>query len=317
MAEKGDRINNPSPRQLFGTRCHKVAEVWLTTGQPPKDVTEEEISAVEDYVDFCSQFPDPRIESRVAFSPDIWGTVDFWAFDGETLRVADLKTGLGYVEEFENWQLVIYALAICKTCKIRPVRYELTVVQSTCFGGETIRSWDVPPGQMAAYEYELSEYQEGAKVTPGPHCQYCPARHRCEAIYRSAGGLLEAAMDPISAELDPAEIGKRLEEIASARERLNAVEDGLLTLADTQNITPLGWEWKPKLGHAAWKIPAEFLESLAAAHNVDLFERKPISPSKAKELLPKGAIDNLTFRPENGRKLTKISAKKARKVFSK
>lgn len=307
MIANGSVPRGNSPEAEFGTLCHKLAERWITTGKQPEGMSPEVIEQIEHYVAFCLAHPGGHVESRVWFAEDIWGTVDFWAVNPEgDLVVCDLKTGMGYVEEFENWQLVIYALAIIRTHKIKPNRVMLVIAQ------RGVRMWEPSLDFLTAAEYTLSRPLE-EKVQAGPHCRYCPARHRCKALWVSASQLAEAAYEPTSEEPTPEEYGWKLSEISTAIERLKAVESGIMSLCASSNITPLGWEWKQALGNRQWKVSEDYLAQLGEF----MLERKPISPAKAEKLLTKEQIDSLTFRPDNGRKLIKISAKKARKVFGK
>lgn len=307
MIANGSVPRGNSPEAEFGTLCHKLAERWISTGKQPEGMSPEVTEQIEHYVAFCQGFTDSHVESRVKFADDIWGTVDFWALNSEgDLVVCDLKTGMGYVEEFENWQLIIYALAIIRTHKINPNRVFLVVCQ------RGVRMWEPSMDVLTAAGYMLDRPLED-KVQAGHHCRYCPARHRCKALWISASQLAEAAYEPTSEAPTEQEYGWKLSEISSAIERLKAVESGIISLCASSNITPLGWEWKQALGNRQWKVSEDYLAELGDF----MIERKAISPAKAEKLLTKEQIESLTFRPDNGRKLTKISAKKARKVFGK
>jgi len=127
-----------------------------------------------------------------------WGTTDFGAADHytRTLHVWDFKFGHGYVDAFENWQPIDYAVGLVRHFQLAPMydwEIDIRIYQPRSFHPDgPVKKWRFPASDLPGYAARLREaahaaMQPDAPMSTGAHCTYCPARHACPALRRVGG----------------------------------------------------------------------------------------------------------------------------------
>lgn len=177
----------------------------FNTDQLDTYVTCEMVNHCRVYLDICRTLSKNAIqtwvEEKVYLRHDMFGTVDFAALldEGELLHLVDLKYGKGVPVYPDTPQAKYYALGILKALS-KKIRKKLKWIRVTIcqprinntntqdFSVDEL--WDFYEVLMnAADDCDDAEeaYNEGriedVPLSPGSHCGFCRARHRCTALY--------------------------------------------------------------------------------------------------------------------------------------
>lgn len=192
---------------------HEVAEkclrlntdAWEYVGDIHEEITFDQpmADAVQVYVDYCRRFMGERhwIEAKLSSPkthPDMFGTVDFAALTAGTLRVVDLKGGIGIlVDPDDNPQMKYYAFMLIDQHPEWDSYMEviLTIAQPRGFHEDgPIREWITTVGAIREWvRAELvpamlaAEYDQ--ELDAGSWCRFCPAKLVCPMLT----GLYKAA----------------------------------------------------------------------------------------------------------------------------
>ena len=140
-----------------------------------------------------------RMETRVKFLTNVWGTADVLAYDSTTAYVGDFKFGSHGVEAKDNQQLLFYAGAAL-TCGKLPknterIRYAIIqprakpILSQHVITVEGLRAFsrrvlDVVPIALGP----------NPPLNPGAHCKWCGAKPTCPAIHHRAPQSLSTAL---------------------------------------------------------------------------------------------------------------------------
>ena len=146
---------------------------------------------IQGYVDFLrSKGGTIHTERKVRLNHIIAGTPDSFAvFNDGVVIVDDLKYGYDIVEPTTP-QLAIYAGAIVRmlmsTQRIAKVRLGIYQPRAQHPSG-IYRSRELWPEELMREVHEIEAAAEAAQLpsavaTPGAHCRYCDAAHRCSAV---------------------------------------------------------------------------------------------------------------------------------------
>lgn len=344
----------PTPESREGEAAHWVA-AQFARGQAVRvgalapngeTVTDEMLEGADMMIDTLEaraplgvwhieeELPAPDIHEQCGGSPD------YWALTHENgrviLHVADYKYGHGFVEVFENWQLLTYASAIIShlvsTGVLGPgyedgLDIELTVVQPRNYHRDgPVRSWRVPVLHLRAqFNILLASAREATRPEPrlavGPHCKYCPARHACETLQRASLEACDTAGAAIPFDLTPAQIGGELRRLKYAQALLEARVDGLeveaLTKIRAGQPVPHFAAVQGK-GRERWKAGAgaEVIE-IAGLLGIDIAKpREPITPKQAiKAGIDATVISAYSEIPAGEVKLVAVDTSTTRKLF--
>lgn len=331
-----------------GTAAHWAGSEMLAgrlvdVGQvAPNDIvlTEEMIDAAELYVEAVDAALAGRsrnylhIEEKIEI-PSVnvlnWGTSDLWFyFDAERLlNVVDFKFGHGFVDEFENWQLIDYAAGILDSLGIdglddQAVRVNLTVVQPRSYHRNgPVRTWSVLASDLRPYINKLRNAAEaalmtGAKCKPNPECLHCKARHACEALQIDAYRSAQISAGSVPVDLTPAALGLELHFLRAAAKRL----EGRITGLEEQTRQQIGqgvlvpfFAVESVEGRETWAKPVPEVLELGQLFGVNLAKNEAITPKQAvKAGLPAEVLSAYTQR-SRGLQLVADDGKQARKVF--
>lgn len=261
-----------SDEEAEGSAAHHHAVQWAMGRQMPKgtvfkydgrdwtvDMDMENGSKLFAY--HCVRGISGRYEDPVGM-PGIhaqcYGTPDYWHARDNGARVEpdqpvvisrvdvkDYKYGHRYVDPFENWQLLAYAVGVIDRLNLwsnHDLEIVLTIIQPRAYHAEgPVREWRITCDQLAEIWLPRMHHRVAqalaadAPATVGPHCLDCKARHLCRALQHSAmhivdfAGAAEAVEMPTEALAVEARIMHDAYKVLEARyEGLKAQIDALL-----------------------------------------------------------------------------------------
>lgn len=301
------------------------------------EITEEMIDGGYLWVEAMESYP-ARHERRVLIPrihpSDCWGTPDRdqYAPETRTLRIADYKFGHGYVEVFENWQLLSYAAGVMQERGLLDTEtvLELMLVQPRCYHPDgPVRTWTVAAVNIRALINDASMAAHEAvgpnpETHSGPHCLHCPARATCPTFQKAVANIVEFSgrADPMMQ--GPGDVGRELQLITTAIKRLEARETGLRALAESmihQGKPVPFWTLQQTPGRLKWDEGAtEDIAMLARLAGKSAFKAPElITPTQAKQrkILPDAIVSAYSTRPNGALKLAPDSTTKASRIFQK
>lgn len=315
-----------------GHAAHWVAQQFLNgvedlpefapNGEP---VTDEMIEGAELYVAEIYSYPalEMHIEERVnvfGVHPDCWGTPDCWIFDGENLHIFDYKFGYGYVDVFENWQLLEYALGVAHEREFKKVT--LTIVQPRCYTREgKIRSWSVTYEKLFNYylpmlkKAEAKAMESDAQCSPSSECFHCRGRHACDALQKTVARGFDVVTDYISTELTAAQTGVELRYLHRMAKLLEARITGLeeqakAMIARGESVT--GFKLEPGMTREKWTADASEIVTMGELMGLDLAKPlESVTPAQARKLgVPEEVLKIYSQKVSGKTKLVEVNAEK-------
>jgi len=269
----------------------------------------------------------PRIHAQC------WGTPDvvLWFPVARVLVVLDYKFGHGWVEVFENWQLIAYDVAALEMLGLdgyteQGVTVRNIIAQPRSYHPDgPIREWTLQAVDLRPFVNRFAEAAAEAlgpspQVKVNPECQYCRARHACPALQAHALRSIDRSRAAVPFDLPPLALGIELADIKAAIKALQARETGLET--QVESIIKRGervpfWGLENKPGRLAWTLPPEQVIALGDVTGKSLAEpRTPITPTQARD---RGLIDLVVLAAVSGRgsssQLVLRDDDSARKIF--
>lgn len=286
------------------------------------EITEEMIDGAALWAETLEGYP-AKLEQVVQIQrvhiTKCWGTPDArqWAPATKILRAADYKFGHGFVDEFENWQMLAYMVGMIDELGIYndpEVRLEMTVVQPRYYNGKPVRTWSIMLPEIWPYLERMQAAvreaeSDNPRVVSGTHCTYCPARAACHVYRKTIGGAIDFAgrADPMLSK--PDDVGRELKVVQEFIKRLEARETGLSALAEAmirqgQRVPYFGLE--QSVGCLAWTMPIEVIEMSARLNGKTIMApAKPITPTQARDrkILDARVISEYSDRPKGAFKL--------------
>lgn len=330
-----------------GTACHWVAEMMLKNETVVSNdvahngviVTDEMVEAASLYVDFVSkagaEIHVERAVSMTQIHDECWGTPDVFWYDflNNTVHIADFKYGHGSVIAYRNYQLMAYAIGVKNYIGLSDdpdMKVALHVVQPRCYDGNgLVRSWTTSYSELQHYVVQMHKAcaasdRGDAKVTSGDHCTYCPGRHVCSAAQESASKAFEYVKSPIPIVLDSNALGYELEILGRAtqaiKDRKEALEVEAMSRMRLGQPVP-GFDVMQGYSREKWLKPVEEVLALGMLMGVDLSKNDVITPTQAKTLLKKSAIDGSVIKSYHGKqptsmKLVRDDGSRAKLIFN-
>lgn len=325
-----------TPKSEEGDLAHLVLKHTLLGLELPVGATDEMLDGAELFVDALPpNAGDAHVEEAVDCSvvhPMCYGTPDYWTWDaaGKMLHVRDYKFGHLYVDAFENWQLIEYALGIIDSHRLSETWEDgvavLTIVQPRCFvGNSPVRSWAVPFADLCVYRdrlaaSELASMQQNAPTKTGSECRFCKARSTCTSLQQAAHAVVDMAGESTPHNLTPAALGGELAMLTGAMALLKGRIDGLQeeTLQRVkQGANVPGWRIEQGQGREKWVRSVEEVIALGEMMGVDVSKRGVITPRQAvKAGLAEELVQSYAARPMGELKLVPDDLNKARSVFT-
>lgn len=249
-----------------------------------------------------------------------------------TIRVGDLKYGFRFVEAWENWQGIIYLLAIAAMQGINAFEEEhwwaeFYIVQPRSNHRDgPVRKWRVRLSDLRAHLNILNaaaaqSLKDNPECTPNPGCMDCPGRHACQSLQNAALSALEVSYQATPHELEPAALGDELKRLKHARDMLDGRITGLEASAEAQikaGVYIPGWTLATTYARERW-IDGGEMQIMTIAHayfQADIAKpRKAITPNQARKILPANIVAAFSHKPSTGVKLTKQDPYEAKKKF--
>lgn len=329
-----------------GTFVHDVAAKLLATpGRPATDmlghtdgefeVDPEMAGHVQTYLDVVDSLVllhdgELRIEQKVVFTDEIWGTADALVWSPRRLDIVDLKYGAGkFVDVLGNDQCMTYAIAAL-TSSPKGVDVDtigLHIVQPRCLDadGAAHRHYDIDRKQLAAFGKMLiaaarATEDPNAPLVAGDHCGFCEKKGECPAFRDRALKAAQAVFPsldvtkpvrpPHPTTYSPADLGSILRTLDHVDTWTTAMREHAFEQAMNGVKIP-GYKLVEKIGNRKWLDEDKAAAALREIR-VDPFESFVVSPAAAeKRKAPKALVDKLTYRPITGKKLVPESAKGA------
>lgn len=332
-----------------GIAAHWLAHQIYTAEMPElnslspngRTLDEDMFDGVDMYLDHIRSWPEPQnthIEESVDCSiilRGMKGTPDAWNWNPATrvLRVSDFKYGFKFVEVWFNLQLIIYALSILEKLGMtgmddQQIVVEFSIVQPRSFHRDGhIRIWRVLASDLRAEANFLRDRAHAASLpnascTPNDMCGDCPGRHACMAFQNAALHALEVSYDSVPLELSPAALGNERRIIKQAMKRLegrlSGIEGQIESLINSGVVVPHA-TMSPHYHREGWKpgVKADVL-NLGKYYDTDVAKpREPISPARARKVLPHDIVAMYAHKPLGGYKVTTTDPLEAVKKFTK
>ncbi len=275
-----------------GNAAHDLAErmlrgeAWAIGEEQEYDgylhtFTKEMARHVQVYVDECVDYlmsgstVTHGIEARVHLDPlwldsfevvpeSMFGTADFWALNGDTLVLRDLKYGKGVgVEVKGNTQLMYYALGVY----LGLARHHKNLVEWVDAGIVQPR-FNHPDGPVRSLRMHLDDLLHWAEGTlkqtvdeihadkvrfkSGAWCRWCPASGSCQHLAHKA----QKNAQIVFGSLDNAELGAVLDELDMVSKWVNSVRAEASQRIERGQDIP-GWKLVDKRAIRKWANPVD------------------------------------------------------------
>jgi hypothetical protein len=305
------------PAAALGTHYHDQAEKILRDSHilwPPINLPDPIFTYVHYAYNMMQKADRYGIEARVpldSFAPIAgqFGTADFWALEGTTVHVTDLKTGSIRVDP-DCEQLWAYAAGVIYG-ELRNVWVDevvLTIVQQNVI--EVIKL------TRAEFDERVQRLRKAcfAALNPEPKfvpsekaCEYCPAAGVCLARAMEIAQL-PALLDtsPSLMTMEQAEVAFSLKK--KAEKYFKQLEETLLAHLSAGGKLA-NYEIGKTKPHRTWQSREAFL-SKAQEIGLDILAlMTPVSPSKLKEMLgakPSKLFDDIVVQPEGEDKVVEV-----------
>jgi hypothetical protein len=310
----------------IGTAIHAVAETCFLTGTSPDEyigkvvegikITDENARFAALHVDHIRDLElslgTLKVEQYVTAykgrEVELGGTADVVAYshDKDTLVIADLKTGRGFVDA-DSDQMKIYAIGAMAQLKTEFTNIELRIIQPH-HGEPRTHKMTYKELNEWSIKYLTPAIQAIVKqtTTPTPSekaCQWCPAKATCPAHVETFNETARQDKERLHDMTD--------DEIAIMLSKVDAVEDYIKALRAyaTKKIEDgaviKGWQMQPKRATRKWtdeEAAADFLKSHGISQDL-IYTTSIISPAEASKLLSKDdrvLLDDVTKKESSG-----------------
>ena len=263
---------------------------------------------------------------------DVGGTLDMIATCRDKALLIDYKTGRGVSVSPVNNKQLLFATAVCEIESGAADMLEKhdnfvgIIIQPNRAGEVEVKEWEFTREMVDAFwEKHLANIDKArtgdTEPVAGDHCKFCPANGLCDA---TTGQLLKMKqLDPEDVE----QVAWGLSHIAEVKATIASIEKMAYEQLEVGVDIP-GWKLVAgRPGNTTWDDAVLAIKKLKRMVRgckegdirvATLLEvKKPITPTQAKKLLKKHAIDvafldNMTHRPEaKGHTLAPESDKRA------
>jgi hypothetical protein len=345
-----------SPEAAEGTAAHWVVEYLAKHGEPPElgalapngvPIDQGMIDGAMLFIGYVAEVIGPgfveallveqRVSMRALIHAGCYGTPDLrmrppWVTEQGVQHIFDYKYGHGYVEVYENWQLVEYHAGAAEELGDAwhgTHTYVSHIVQPREYGPEgPCRSWTARKAQMVALweraaAFEAASAAPDATTTVTPEgCRDCTARARCMTLQRAGGYSMVFAGGNTPHDPPPQAVGQELREIDRALSLLKARRTGLETVAMAQirggKRVPF-FQVESTKARERWKLPAREVVAVGELFGANLAKPDAVmTPEQARKAGVDGSvISQYSERPPGELKLVPENLLKSRKVFGK
>jgi hypothetical protein len=308
----------------IGTAIHSVAETCILTGMSPYEFIGKDVEGITiklENADFAQAHVDHirdlevrlgtlKVEQYVtAYKSDkidLGGTADVLAYsiEQDTLVIADLKTGRGYVDA-DSDQMKVYAIGAMRSLKEEFKNIELAIIQPHHGEPRTHKLTFKELNEWAASNLTpaLVAIAEGS-TTPTPSekaCQWCPAKATCPAHVETFN---EVASQPAMHTMSEDELGAMLAKVDVVEDYIKALRKYATERLEGGAVVR-GWQLQPKRAQRKWKNE-EDAATMLMAYGISrdkVYVTSIISPAEASKLLSKDdrmLLDDITEKKSSG-----------------
>ena len=297
----------PSPSSTYadkGTLLHNLIAEILDTDTDPvsligtnyegqildQEMIDEKLQPALDLLDKLD--PDKAmalaVETRVGFGkylPGAFGSCDVLGRMGDVAYVIDWKFGDGIaVDAEENEQLMYYAAAAMRTPEAAWVFKGATVIECVIIQPPVIRRWTTTPARIKQFEKDLKRAVKvaslpDAKLNPGDHCRWCPAKPTCPAMTGAVDRALKVKLDAVDDEM----LGAYASNAVLLQGWIDSINELVQTKIEKGYKIP-GWKLVAKRGTRSWVDQGKATAALTAL-GVDPIKKELVSPAQAEKLL--------------------------------
>lgn len=285
-------------------------------------ITPEIVDHVLDYLEEIAKhdYQNASFEIETSWSGngfEIAARADFVGLSEQVLHVRDFKYGWRIVEPEGNWTLISHAIGYCIRNGVAPAKIAFSIFQPRPWHIDgPAREWEITYPQLMEYYSQICATLSSPSdtVVTGPQCAKCPGISVCNAARAAAMNTIDLAEAAHSEDLPNAALAFELDNLDRATKMLKDRLDALKQLAEhrlTQGQVINNWHMTKSKGHTRWNdgLDAQMIEVVTG---VKVTRVETISPTQAKKKgMDDATLSALTFRPETGKKLTRISAHKA------
>ena len=306
------KLAPPSPSSIYadkGTLLHTVISDVLAEDKAPEDMLglqyegqtldqdmiDDKINPALDLLDQLDPHQEMKlaVETRVGFGkflPGAFGSCDVLGRLGDTAYVIDWKFGEGIaVAAEENEQLMYYAAAAMRTPEVAWVFDGATSIECIIIQPPVIRRWTTTPKRIGQFARALKKAVKvaslpDAKLNPGDHCRFCPAKPTCPAMTGAVDRALKVKLDAIDDEM----LGK----YAANAVLLQGWIDDLNALVQTKiekGYKIPGWKMVAKKGRRQWANESEVVHWLdgKGLEAREIYSTEIRSPAQMEKVLKK------------------------------
>lgn len=328
----------PTMRDLVGEMTPHNVVIDETMAQSAIDYVTNIMKYVNDHGLLRHLQVEERIDLSSILGEGKYGIPDVLIWDAKRceLLIDDGKYGQRKVEAFENWQLIIYAIAYIDTVlnanglMDQNITVRMRIFQPRCYDVEgPYREWVVKGDELRAYRNDIN-YAIAAANSDSPSCKpgqwcrgsYCSAAHVCDSLQTSVYNYLDHIDAALPIELDPASLSAEYLILKDAEERLKArktaIEEQCIGLITRGQNLP-GLATKQGYGRERWRkdVPHDEIIMMGDLLGEDI--RKPAELDTPAQCRKKGidesVISQYSETPKTAIKLVKDDGSKARQVF--
>ena len=243
------------------------------------------------------------IETRVGFGkflPGAFGSCDVLGRIGNTAYVIDWKFGDGVIVDAEqNEQLMYYAAAAMRTPEVAWVFDSAVAIECVIIQPPVIRQWTTTPKRIGQFARALKKAVKvaslpDAKLTPGDHCRFCPAKPTCPAMTGAVDRALKVKLDAVDDEM----LGKYATNAVLLQGWIDSLNELVQTKIEKGYKIP-GWKMVAKRGTRKWADPKAAPDALKAL-GINPIKQELVSPAQAEKLLKTNLPDGLTVSVSSG-----------------
>ena len=221
------------------------------------------------------------------------GRLDYGRVANGLVFVPEYKYGHRFVDVFELWQAIAYALGACPSY-LPSMRILLMVVQPRSYHRDgPVRTWELSYEKLHAYGKMLhlaciASEDPDAECIVTPECYKCPTRHVCEAAQRAELSAFELAGSTEPLNMSPAAKALRLRQIRRAADHLKQMDGGL-----TEDITSViraggsvpGWTMQSSAGREVWiEAKRNEVPFLGQMFGADVTKPGLVTPNQARKM---------------------------------
>jgi hypothetical protein len=249
------------------------------------------------------------VETRVGFGnylPGAFGSCDLLGRLGDTAYVIDWKFGDGIaVSAEDNEQLMYYAAAAMRTKESAWVFNGATKIVCAIIQPPVLRQWETTPARIKQFERDLKRAvkvseKPDAKLNPGSHCRFCPAKPTCPQMTGAVDRALKTKLDAVDNDM----LGAYAANAVLLQGWIDSINELVETKLKAGAKVP-GWKMVAKRGTRKWIDEAKAAAALAEL-GIDPFKKELLSPAQAEKKI-KNLPEGLTVSVSSGDTLAEES----------